>query len=152
MTLSTLPELQAQYAALSARITALDSDIALETDRERRAVLQQRRDEMAHERETVAADITLQGGVPQNAQIEARVGALERDLKRLWGMVRPGPRQMTSRLLFYCLLIALWSMWMVKEVRDWLIGHPAQAIAISLALVVAALIIRWLPEDDHDQR
>jgi hypothetical protein len=43
-------------------------------------------------------------------------------------------------------------MWMVKEVRDWLITNPAQAIVITLAMFVAALIIRWLPETDHDER
>ena len=57
-----------------------------------------------------------------------------------------------ARVVFYGLLIAVWSMWMVKEVRDWLIFHPTQAITLTLVMVIAALIIRWLPEDDHDQR
>jgi hypothetical protein len=81
--------------------------------------------------------------------IEHRVSTLERDVRRLWGVIRPSPRQMTARLLFWGLLVALWSMWMIKEVRDWLIAFPFQAIAITLALIIAALIIRWLPEDEH---
>jgi hypothetical protein len=56
---------------------------------------------------------------------------------------------MTAKLIFWGLLVSLWSMWMIKEVRDWLISSPFQAIAITLALVIAALIIRWLPEDEH---
>jgi hypothetical protein len=83
------------------------------------------------------------------APIEHRVSTLERDVRRLWGIIRPSPRQMTAKLLFWGLLVSLWSMWMIKEVRDWLIAYPFQAIAITLALVVAALIIRWLPEDEH---
>lgn len=86
-----------------------------------------------------------------DAPIEHRVSTLERDVRRLWGMVKPGPRQMTAKLLFWGMLVALWSMWMIKEIRDWLIQYPFQAILITLALVIAALIIRWLPEDNsHD--
>ncbi len=130
MTLSTLPELQAQFVALTARIAALDRDIALD-----------------------AADIMLAGGTPTADHVEERVTALERDVRRLWGMIKPGPRQAVARVVFFVLLGVCWSMWMIKEVRDWFIAHPLQAIAISLAMLVAALIIRWLPEDEHhDQR
>jgi hypothetical protein len=153
MTLSTLPELQAQFVALTARIAALDRDIALETDRERRTVAQAKRDELAQERERIAADIMLAGGTPTADHVEERVTALERDVRRLWGMIKPGPRQAVARVVFFVLLGVCWSMWMIKEVRDWFIAHPLQAIAISLAMLVAALIIRWLPEDEHhDQR
>ncbi len=81
--------------------------------------------------------------------IEHRVSSLERDVRKLWATIRPSPRQMTAKLIFWGLLVSLWSMWMIKEVRDWLISSPFQAIAITLALVIAALIIRWLPEDEH---
>ena len=149
MTLSTLPELQAQYRALSARIAALDRDIALETNGERRIVAQEKRDDLAREREQIAADIMLHGGTPTDTRIEERVGALENDVHRLWGFIKPGPRQAVAKVVFFGLLISGWSIWMIKEVRDWMLTHPAQAIAITLALLVAALIIRWLPEDDH---
>lgn len=157
MTLSTLSELQAQFDALTARITALDRDIALETDGERRSVARDRRAELAREREAVAADIEMMqhGGhkQPEAVTIEARLLGIERDLHLLWAMIKPGPRQVVSKVVFFGLLLGLWSMWMVKEIRDWLIMHPAQAIVITIAVFTAALIIRWLPEDnDHDQR
>jgi hypothetical protein len=85
----------------------------------------------------------------QAKPIEHRVSTLERDVKRLWGVIRPSPRQQTAKLIFWGLLVMLWSMWMIKEIRDWLMSYPFQAVAITLALVVAALIIRWLPEDEH---
>lgn len=154
MTLSTLSELQAQFTALTARITALDRDIALETDGERRATMQARRAELAHEREKIAADITLQGGVPQHeAHIEHRVTTLEREVSWIKGILKPGPRQLIARVLFYGLLVTILVLWVKPETFVWLLTHPAQAIVITVALGVAALIIRWLPEaDDHDQR
>lgn len=52
---STPAELGQQYQALSRRIEALDNDIGLETDSERRATMRARRAELAQEREQVAA-------------------------------------------------------------------------------------------------
>lgn len=158
MALSTLEELQAQLDALTGRIVALDVDILRETDSERRKILTDRRLEHAIEREKVAADIAILHpgyalAVVANAPLlDHRVTKLERDVLWLKGMFRPGPRAVVARVVFYGLLVAMWSMWMVKEVRDWLIPHPAQAITLTLVMVIAALIIRWLPEDDHDQR
>ena len=153
MTLSTPAELQARYDALTARIIALDRDIALETDRERRAMAQAKRDELARERETIAGDMMLLGVTPQHsAPLEHRVTALEREVNWLKRLIKPGPRQLLAKVIFFAMLISAWSMWMVKEIRDWFLIHPAQAILITLALILSALIIRWLPEDDHDQR
>src|SRR5574343_2084549 len=121
MTLSTLQELQAQFVALSARIAALDRDIALETDNERRTVAQSKRDDLAQERERVASDIAMQGGVPQAAHIEARVTTLEREVNWIKALIKPGPRQTVARIVFYGLLAVCWSMWMIKEIRDLLI-------------------------------
>ena len=153
MGLSTLSELQAQFEALTARIAALDRDIALETDGERRGVAREKRAELAREREAIAGEMEIMqhGGESQKSEpIEHRVSTLERDVRRLWGVLQPSTRQMTAKLIFWGLLVSLWSMWMIKEVRDWLIAYPFQAVLITLALVVAALIIRWLPEDDHE--
>lgn len=158
MALSTIEELEARYTALTGRIVAIDVDISREIDTERRGTLQARRTELATEREKVAADIAILhpgyslAAAADASTIERRVSVLERDVRKLWGIFKPGPRQVVSRAVFYMLIVVAWSMWMVKEIRDWLVFHPAQAIAVSLALVVAALIIRWLPEDDHDQR
>lgn len=158
MALSTLDELQSRYDALTGRIVAIDLDISREIDGERRKTLTDRRIEMAMEREKVAADIAiLHPGYPltvvaNTPLLEHRVGKLERDVLWLKAVLSPGPRAIVARVVFYALLIAVWSMWMVKEVRDWLIYHPVQAIALSLVMVIAALIIRWLPEDGHDQK
>lgn len=151
MTLSTPAELQARYDALTTRIGALDVDISRELDTERRTLLQSRRDEMAKEREAIAGDMMLLGVTPQkHAPIEHRVLTLEREVTWIKGVLKPGARQLLARVLFYGLLIIAWSMWMVKEIRDWLLLHPMQAVLITIALVCAALIIRWLPEDsDH---
>jgi hypothetical protein len=154
MSLSTLPELQTQFEALTLRIGALDKDIALETDGERRSVLREKRGDLAREREQVAAQIEMaQHGSPAGvAPLDHRVLSLEAEIRRIWAALKPGPRQVVARIVFYSLLAGLWSMWMVKEVRDWLLLHPTQAIVITLAMFVAALIIRWLPEDEHDER
>ena len=158
MALSTLEELQAQLDILTQRIVALDLDIARELDAERRSTLQARRDEKAREREKVMADMAfLHPGYPlavvANAPIlEHRVTTLEREVAWLKGVINPNVRSVVARVVFYGLLIGMWSMWMIKEIRDWLIFHPAQAIAITLAIVIAAMIIRWLPENDPHER
>lgn len=115
--------------------------------------MQGRRDALAVEREQVAADMLLAGVAPQvgTVHIEHRVTALEREVKKLWEVLRPGTRQVIARVIFYGLLVGCWSMWMIKEIRDWFFSHPTQAILITLALIMAALLIRWLPEDaDHE--
>lgn len=153
MTLSTPAELQARFDALTARIVALDREIVLEVDRERRAVAQAKRDELAHEREGIAAELKLQGvTLQQPGHLEHRVTVLEKEVDWIKRLVKPGARQLIAKVIFFSLLVAAWSMWMVKEIRDWFLLHPLQAILITLALGTAALIIRWLPEDDHDQR
>ncbi len=57
MSYATLPELTAQYQVLSQRIEALDRDIGLETDSEKRVTMRARRMELAEERETIAAQL-----------------------------------------------------------------------------------------------
>ena len=53
-----LTELQGRYEALSKRIAALDTDIGRELDSERRLVLQERRSDLAAERDQVIAELT----------------------------------------------------------------------------------------------
>ena len=158
MTLHTLDELQRQYDLYTAQIAALDSEIAKEPIEAQRQSLMVRRFNLAKERETIAADLALQkdqhegerhSGNP--APLERRVSTLERDVRLMWGIIKPSPRQMTAKLIFWGLLVVLWSMWMLGETRNWLLTNPAQAIVISVALGGAALIVRWLPEDTrHD--
>ena len=158
MALSTLDELQSRYDALTGRIVALDVDISRELDSERRKTLSDRRIELATEREKVASDIAiLHPGYPltvvANAPIlEARVSALERDVRKIWGILRPTVRLWAARTICYILIVVTWSMWMIKELRDWFLLHPPQAVAITLSLILTAVIIRWLPEDDNEKR
>ncbi len=97
---STPVELQNKYAALTQRITALDHDIALEIDTERRIVAKERRDHLAREREDVAAEMMLIGVTPQvTASLEYRIAMLEKSVKKLWEIVKPGPRTKLARAL-----------------------------------------------------
>lgn len=151
MTLSTPEELQRKYDLLTARITALDKEIAIETDSTRRAVSMSQRDSAAREREEIAAALTNIGRVAWDAKpIDVRLSFLEREVAHIWSHLKPGPRKVVSRIAFYSLLVALWSTWMIKETRDWLVDNEVQAVVITLALLLAAMIIRWLPEDDDD--
>lgn len=152
-------QLRADADALAERIRALSGILEGTPEPTQQRIL---RDQLAvlnkQWEDTVARRDRIREGMPPDVQgshasdthpIEHRVTTLEREIKRVWGVIRPGPRQMLARVLFYGLIFGMWSMWMIKEVRDWLIVHPAQAIAITLAVLIAALIIRWLPEEDH---
>jgi hypothetical protein len=158
VTLRSFDEMQRDYDALTARIVALDIDINRETDSERRMVLKAKRDDLAREREELASDIAvLHPGYPLSVvanapDLERRVTAIERDIKRIWAILRPNPRKIVARILFYALLVFLVSIWLKSQSFDWLIAHPAQAFAISTAIVIAAAIVYWLPEDDDHER
>lgn len=82
--------------------------------------------------------------------LERRIAALEADVRKLLRAINPGLRQIVSRGIFYALLLSLWSLWLVDDIQLWLVLHPGQTIAITLIVLVAALIVRWLPEDDDD--
>lgn len=82
--------------------------------------------------------------------LTTRLHVVEKELQAIWNLLKPSPRRVVARIVFYGLLAGLWSMWMIKEIRDWLILHPAQAVVMTIAVILASLIIRWLPEeDDH---
>lgn len=155
MSSSTPAELQARYMALSTRIAALDRDIALETDNERRTTMQERRDTLADEREGCAADLTLAGIAPQtDATVEHRVTVLEHDMRRLWDILRPRPRQTVAKVICYTLAGMLAIAWLRPESSTWLIDNPVQAIALTLAVLLFVVLVWWLPREDadHDKR
>ena len=151
---STASDLQARYAILTERIGALNRDLALAQDREQRATLQIRLEELERERDQIAAEMTIQGVTPRaDGHIEHRVTALEREVRWIKGVIKPGTRQTFAKVMFYGLLVTALVLWVKPETFAWLIAHPFQALLITLALGIAALIIRWLPEaEDHDQR
>ena len=150
--------MQTDYDTLTRRIVAIDLDISREMDSDRRAVLKAKRDDLAREREKIASDIAvLHPGYPLSvvadaSQLEGRVSNLERDIKHIWQVLRPGPRLVFARAAFWALLVCVIVLWVKQESFAWMVTHPAQGIIITAAIVIAALIIRWLPEDDHDDQ
>jgi len=90
------------------------------------------------------------GQSTSHATLERRITALEADVRKLWHAFSPGSRQMVSRAIFYALLLALWSLWLIDDIQLWLVMHPGPAIAITLGGLIVALVVRWLPENDDD--
>ena len=89
--------------------------------------------------------------------LPVRVGRLENQVERhesaiewLRRHVDPGPRRRTSVALFWAILLVLWSSWMILDIRLWYITNPVQAVGITVAAIIAALVVRWLPEADND--
>ena len=82
-------------------------------------------------------------------RLEQRVDGHELTLRRILEMIDPGPRRRTAMALFWGILVTLWSSWLIVDIRVWYLSNPVQAVGISLAAIVAALVVRWLPEADH---
>lgn len=85
-----------------------------------------------------------------------RVGRLENQVERhetaiewLRRNVDPGPRRRTAVMLFWAILLVLWSSWMILDIRLWYLANPVQAVGITVAALIAALVVRWLPEADN---
>lgn len=85
-------------------------------------------------------------------RLEQRVDGHESTLRRILEMIDPGPRRRTAMALFWCILIVLWSSWLIVDIRGWYLANPVQAIGITLAAIVAAFVVRWLPEADHGDK
>lgn len=84
--------------------------------------------------------------------LEHRVDGHESTLRRILEMIDPGPRRRTAMVLFWGILIVLWSSWLIVDIRGWYLSNPVQAIGITLAAIVAAFVVRWLPEADHGDK
>ncbi len=146
MTLSTLSELQAQFDALSARIAALDRDIALETDQERRQVAREKREALALERQQIAADMVGQGGAhPEAAHIEQRVAHVETAVKRHDGEIAailrhidPPAVVLAWRGLAVFVFVVGLLLFAVKETRDVLFGILWVGVFMEAVLLVTA--------------
>ena len=82
-------------------------------------------------------------------RLESRVQEHETAIQWLRRHVDPGPRRRTAVMIFWAILLVLWSSWMIVDIRAWYIANPAQAIGITLTAIVAALVVRWLPEADN---
>ena len=106
----------------------------------------------------LAADEALPGTVITPSELPMEVGRLkqrvdthENLLRRIMAEIDPGPRKRTARTIFYAVLIALWSSWMVAPIREWYIANPIQAAVISAAAIIVAFVVRWLPEADDEK-
>ena len=90
--------------------------------------------------------------------LPVRVGRLENQVERhettlewLMRHVDPGPRRRTAVAIFWAILVVLWSSWMIVDIRLWYLANPVQAAGVTVAAIIAALIVRWLPEADNDK-
>jgi hypothetical protein len=92
------------------------------------------------------------------AEIPVRVGRLEQRvdghetmIQRIMAAIDPGPRRRTSVALIWGILFVLWSSWLIVDIRTWYLANVAQAAIITIAAVLAAFVVRWLPEADREQ-
>ena len=90
--------------------------------------------------------------------LPVRVGRLENQVERhettiewLIRHVDPGPRRRTAVAIFWSILVVLWSSWMIVDIRIWYLANPVQAAGVTVAAIIAACIVRWLPEADNDK-
>lgn len=103
--------------------------------------------------ELVPAAVAAPDPIPVRVgRIEQRVDNHETLLKHIMSVIDPGPRRRTAMALFWGILVVLGASWLIVEFRMWYLANPVQAIGISLAAIVAALIVRWLPEADHGDK
>ena len=84
-------------------------------------------------------------------RLKQRVDTHETLLRRIMAELDPGPRKRTARTIFYAVLVALWSSWMVAPIREWYLANPIQAAVISAAAIIVAFVVRWLPEADDEK-
>jgi hypothetical protein len=92
------------------------------------------------------------------AEIPVRVGRLEQRvdghdglLHQITAAVFPGPRRRTAVAIFWIMIAVVAASWLIVEIRTWYLANIAQAAIITIAAVIAAFVVRWLPEADHEQ-
>ena len=111
-----------------------------------------------HEPLRLAAEEAMPGAVITPSELPMEVGRLkhrvdthETLIRRILAEIDPGPRKRTARTIFYAVLIALWSSWMVAPIREWYVINPIPAAVVSAAAVIVAFVVRWLPEADDEK-
>lgn len=107
----------------------------------------------------LAVDEALPGAVVTHSELPIEVGRLKQRvdthetlLRRIMAELDPGPRKRTARTIFYAVLLALWSSWMIAPIREWYLVNPIQAAVITAAAVIVAFVVRWLPEADDEKQ
>lgn len=111
-----------------------------------------------HEPLRQAAEEAVPGTIVTHSELPMEVGRLKQRvdthetlLRRIMAELDPGPRKRTARTIFYAVLVALWSSWMVAPMREWYLANPIQATVISAAAIIVAFVVRWLPEADDEK-
>jgi hypothetical protein len=106
----------------------------------------------------LAAEEDVPGDLVTHANLPLEVGRLKQQvathdtlLRRIMAEIDPGPRKRTARAIFYAVLIALWSSWMIAPIREWYFVNPVPAAVVTAAAIVVAFVVRWLPEADNGQ-
>lgn len=107
----------------------------------------------------LAVDEALPGAAVTHSELPIEVGRLKQRvdthetlLRRIMAELDPGPRKRTARTIFYAVLLALWSSWMIAPIREWYLVNPIQAAVITAAAVIVAFVVRWLPEADDEKQ
>ena len=107
----------------------------------------------------LAVDDALPGAVVAHSELPMEVGRLKHRvdthdtlIRRILAEIDPGPRKRTARTIFYAVLIALWSSWMIAPIRDWYVINPIPAAVVTAAAVIVAFVVRWLPEADDEKQ
>ena len=107
----------------------------------------------------LAADEALPGAVVTHGELPIEVGRLKQRvdnhetlLRCIMAEIDPGPRKRTARTIFYAVLIALWSSWMIAPIREWYVINPISAAVVTAAAIIVAFVVRWLPEADDGKQ
>lgn len=157
MSLSTPDELRRRLDGLTQRIAAIDIDLLRETDQERLHVLRGKRDDLAREREEVAAEVGLLSAADMarddQHSLLHRVERLERQMRRALKVVNPAPLVVALLMLAGLLGCGVWSSFLVLQIREYYKANPAVAVLITflaVALCAALLSLAWFMMHDED--
>lgn len=77
-----------------------------------------------------------------------RVGRLEEQMREVMRILHPPAQRVASIAIAVLLLGALYTSWMIKEIRDFYISGPGIAAVIAILTIALTVLILWLPDDD----
>lgn len=102
--------------------------------------------------EVLPAAVVTPSELPMEVgRLKQRVDTHETLIRRILAELDPGPRKRTARAIFYGVLMALWSSWMVAPIREWYLVNLPSAAVVTAAAVIVAFVVRWLPEADDEK-
>lgn len=80
--------------------------------------------------------------------VEKKVGQHETSIQWIMRRVNPSAQRRASLVIAAVLVLVIWSVWMISQLREWLLFNPAAAVIISLAFLIAIIAVLWLPGGD----